>query len=241
MKNEGLGSFYSLLLAIAVYVGFVLFIFFKPLENAVKYTDIKDSFIDVVELGTYVKPKPSLDENKKDGEETTNKTLKVEKKPQKGTKISDLFGDTSEFLQEKSTKVQSSAKSKKDAQKKRRDEIAKKAAESLLPTKEEGEDIKKQQTGLYEKFLGTVHRKMYENWTLYEIKGNFSAKLEFVIESNGYFRYNSVTKSGNAEFDAKVVDFLSTLQGKYIAVPPRNKPYKGNANLADEITITEKK
>ncbi len=241
MKNYGIGIFNAFLLAMAVYAGLLFFIFFKAdIGHAVKYTDIKDSFIDV-EFGEYKKqeqPKPKKVEPKKDeGQETTNKMLKVEE-PQKATDINELFGDTKKFQQEKTNKVQSSEQSIPDATKPPKVEQKKELKDNLIPTNQRvGESVQKQQKGIYDKFLGAIRRKLQENWTLYERSGNFTAKLEYIIESNGYFRYTSITKTGNADFDAKVLDFLSTLQGKYIAVPPKNKAYKGSANLSDEITI----
>lgn len=243
MKNYGMSVFNAFLLALAVYAGLLFFIFFKSDNtHSVKYTDIKDSFIDV-EFGEYKKPEvqpQSKIEPKKDeeGQETTNKMVKTEEEPQKTTDISDLFGDTKEFQQEKTNKVQSSAKSIPDASKPKQTVPNKELKDNLMPTNQRvGESVQKQQTGIYDKFLGAIRRKLQENWTLYERSGNFTAKLEYVVESNGYFRYTSVTKTGNEDFDAKVIDFLSTLQGKYIAVPPKNKAYKGTANLSDEITM----
>ena len=98
----------------------------------------------------------------------------------------------------------------------------------------------KKQKELYNKFLGAVERKLHKNWNLYERSGNFAADVKYQIDSNGYFRYTSVTKSGNAEFDTKVLDFLSTLEGKYIAVPPNKKVFKGSVRLSDEVMNFDK-
>ena len=98
-----------------------------------------------------------------------------------------------------------------------------------------GESAKKQQTGIYDKFKGALRRKFQENWTLYEKSGDFKVKFEYIIESNGIFKYTFVEKSYNPEFDEKVMDFLQNLQGKYIALPPDNKAYHGDAILSDEI------
>lgn len=246
VKNYGISVFNAFLLALAVYAGLLFFIFFKSDTNVVKYTDIKDSFIDV-EFGEYKKPevqakpkpepkiKPKTEEI---GQETTNKMTKIEEEPQKATNINELFGDTKEFQQEKTTKVQSSAKSTPNATPPKQTAPTKQLKDNLMPTNQRvGESTQKQQTGIYDKFLGLVERKLRENWTLFERSGNFTAKIEYVIESNGYFRYTSITKTGNEDFDAKVIEFLSTLQGKYIAVPPKNRAYKGNVELSDKITM----
>ena len=50
MKNDGLSNFNAFLLALGVYifvVGFVFFRFVMIDENAILYTDLKDSFIDI--------------------------------------------------------------------------------------------------------------------------------------------------------------------------------------------------
>ena len=83
-----------------------------------------------------------------------------------------------------------------------------------------------------------MERKLHENWNLYERSGNFVVQIEYQIEGNGFFRYTSITKSGNAEFDAKVMDFLSTLDGKYVATPPNKRVYKGSAKLSDVLEFT---
>ena len=99
----------------------------------------------------------------------------------------------------------------------------------------------KKQKGVYDKFFGVIERKLNENWNLYERNGNFTVVIEYQIESNGFFRYTYVTKSGNTEFDAKVMDFLSTLDGKYFATPPYKKPYNGIAILSDEVSLNKDK
>ena len=248
MKNYGIGFFNAFLLAMAVYAGLIFFIFFKSDERVVRFTDTKD-FIEV-EIGEYQKPqiqvkpekKPKIQpkpkkEEEKTGQATTNKEVKTQDED-KTTNLNELFGDTKEF-QEKTSKVQSSEESIPDAAKPEESSTAEVKSTSLMPPKRQkvGESNKKKQKGLYDKFLGAIQRKLHENWNLYERNGNFIAQIEYQIESNGFFRYTSVTKSGNAEFDAKVLDFLSTLDGKYVAAPPNRKPYKGSAKLSDEITM----
>ncbi len=246
MKNYGIGFFNAFLLAMAVYAGLIFFIFFKSDERVVRFTDTKD-FIEV-EIGEYQKPQiqakpekkpkiqPKPKENEIVGQETTNKEVKTEAET-KTTNINDLFGDTKEF-QEKTSKVQSSEQSIPDAAKPKESEGVKAKNDSLMPAKQNvGESTQKKQKGIYDKFRGTLRRKFQENWDLFERSGNFSAQIEYQIESNGFFRYTSITKSGNAEFDAKVLDFLSTLDGKYVATPPNKRLYKGKAILKDEIAV----
>lgn len=247
MKNYGIGIFNAFLLAMAVYAGLLFFIFFKSDERVVRYTDTKDNFVDV-ELGEYKQPeiqpkrekKPKIQPKTEEiGQATTNKEVKTEEVEQKPTNINDLFGDTNQFQQEKTTKVQSSEQSNPDASKPKPKESSTQSGDNLMPTKQKvGESNKKRQKGLYDKFLGAVERKLHENWNLYERSGNFVAQIEYQIESNGFFRYTSITKSGNAEFDAKVMDFLSTLEGKYVATPPNKRVYKGSAKLSDVLEFT---
>lgn len=248
MKNYGIGFFNAFLLAMAVYAGLIFFIFFKSDERVVRFTDTKDDFIEV-EIGEYQKPqiqakpekKPKIqpkpkEEEEKIGQATTNKEVKTQDED-KTTNINELFGDTKEF-QEKTSKVQSSEQSIPDAAKPKESEGAKAKSDSLMPAKQNvGENAQKKQKGIYDKFKGTLRRKFQENWDLFERSGNFSAQIEYKIESNGFFRYTSVTKSGNAEFDAKVMDFLNTLDGKFVATPPNKRLYKGKAILKDEIAV----
>lgn len=249
MKDYGIGSFNAFLLATIVYIGLLFFIFYKINEETkvfVKYTDIKDSFIDI-EVGEYKAPtpqnlpektaEPKKEETQEPSQETTNKMVKTEEKTQKASDISSLFGNIKEFQTEKTSKVQSSAKSQKNASSPQKEQEGKQLNDNLMVNKDEkvGESAQKQQTGVYDKFKGALRRKFEENWTLYEKNGNFKAKIEFIIESNGIFKYTFVEQTYNAEFDEKVMDFLNNLQGKYIALPPDNKAYEGTAILSDEI------
>ena len=250
MKNYGIGFFNAFILAMAVYAGLIFFIFYnRESSKMVSYTDIKDSIS--VEITEYKKPEAEVKPEKKAkpkpkpkkeatavGQETTNKMVKTEAEAQKSPNINELFGDIKEFQTEKTTKVQSSEQSVPDAAKPETKETVAQRGDSLMPTKEKvGETSGKKQKGLYNKFLGAVERKLHENWNLYERSGNFVAEIKYQIESNGFFRYTAVSKSGNDEFDTKVLDFLSTLEGKYVAVPPNKKVYKGSARLSDEITM----
>lgn len=250
MRDYGIGYFNAFLLALVVYMGLIFFVFYKVNKESkvfVKYTDLENSFIDI-EIGEYKAPSPQLPEPlqekieiKEESKETTNKMIKTEEKTQKASDINSLFGNIKEFQEEKSSKVQSSAKSQKTTTKAKKEEN-KKLNDNLIAKKDEkvGESATQQQTGLYDKFLGTLRRKFEENWTLYEKNGNFKAGFEFIIESNGIFKYTFVNQSYNAEFDEKVMDFLENLQGKYIAIPPNNQAYQGSAILSDElITMLE--
>lgn len=241
MKNYGIGVVNAFLLAMAVYAGLIFFMFFKYNQDSTSYTDIKDSFINV-EIGEYQTQepdiKPQIQQIKKDdGQETTNKEVKTEEVKKKESDLNELFGDIEQFQNKKDIAVQSSAKSVPDASKpKKEQENNNQKGDNLMPqSKKIGESNKKQQKGVYDKFKGALSRKFNENWNLFERSGNFKVELKFQIESNGIFRYTSVTKSGNAEFDNKVLSFLSTLEGKYVAAPWNKKKYSGTASLSDEI------
>lgn len=244
MRNYGIGVVNAFILAMLVYAGLIFFIFYNHNSSkTTSYTDIKDSFINV-ELGEYQaqepeKPKP-VQQKKDEGQETTNKEVKTEEVAKKDTSVidKDLFGDIKEFQDKKTIAVQSSAKSTPNASKPKEQENNKIKGDNLMPkSKKIGESNKKQQKGIYDKFMGALSRKFNENWHLFERSGNFKVELKFQIESNGIFRYTSVTKSGNAEFDNKVLSFLSTLEGKYIAAPWNKKKFNGTASLSDEIIM----
>ncbi|TQR30319.1 energy transducer TonB [Campylobacter sp. MIT 99-7217] len=249
MKDYGLGSLNAFLLSLLVYMGLVFFIFFKiasDYKSIVNYTDIKDSFIDV-DLGSFTPKTPTQNnqekenpakEQEKQGQETTNKAVETKQEKQSASNINSLFGNLKDFQEEQSTAVQSSAKSTpKASSQKSASELFKQLNDNLIPENTpQGESSQKQKTGIYDQFLGSVKRKLEENWGLYQRSGNFAVELKFFIDSNGKFGYTSVSKSYNEEFDNKVLEFLKNLEGKFIVYPPDGR-YEGQARLSDEILM----
>lgn len=249
MKSYGLGSFNAFLLAVLVYMGLVFFLFYKISSKAEAqiYTDIKDSFIDV-DLGSFTPNMPkNIQTNEEQSgansddsvQETTNKAVVTRDENIKESSINSLFGELKDFQEAQSTKVQSSAKSTPNAAKApNAEDLFKQLNDNLLPTEQQsGESTKAQRTGIYDAFLGAIKRKLDENWGLYERSGNFAVEVQFFIDGNGKFGYTFVSKSLNPEFDAKVLEFLKNLEGKFIAYPPKNQRYEGVARLSDEILM----
>lgn len=248
MKDYGIGYFNAFLLAVIVYMLFLFAVFFslEKEKQAVKYTDIENSFIDI-DLGSFSTQKPNAtqvdeDQQNKDlieGQNTTNKEIQTEQVDQKESSISSLFSNLKEYQEEKSTKVQSSKKSTPNAANlKEASKLVEQLGDNLIEEKSPvGQSSQSQITGVYDEFLGRVGRRLRENWTLYEKSGNFRAKLDFVIKSDGKFSYTFVSKSGNAEFDEKVMDFLQNLQDKFIAYPPNQQDYQGTAYLDDKVSM----
>ncbi|WP_300702182.1 TonB C-terminal domain-containing protein [uncultured Campylobacter sp.] len=247
MKDYGLGSINSFLLALLVYMSLVFFVFFKisTKDDVVKYTDLKDSFVDV-DLGAFSaknltqekkQEEDALKENEKTGQETTNKEVKTQEVKQEQSDINSLFGNIKDFQEEKSTKVQSSAKSTPDASKpKDVAELFKQLNDNLLPQEQEiGESTNAQMTGVYDEFRGKIRRILEQRWRLYEASGNFKVLIKYYIDSNGKFGYTHVEKSYDENFDAKVLEFLNTLNGKFIAYPPKNQNFQGDMELSDKL------
>lgn len=258
MKNYGIGSFNAFLLALIVYILVLSFFLFRLAQEsaiALKYTDIEESFIDVdigeIEAPTpkeEPKPSPAVQEIKQEPEvvpqeqspDTTIKAVKTEEVEQEQSNISDLFGNLKDFEDKKTTKVQSSAPPKKQAQPKQSTNFADLFNEvKEKPEVSKGQAQKSEKTGLYDPFRGKIRRFLEDRWRLYEASGNFEVSLDFFVDSNGNFGYTKVSKSFNEEFDAKVEQFLKAQSGKFVAYPPDNKRYDGKAILSDKINVGE--
>ena len=185
MKNYGLSNLNSFLLALAIYVGIVILVFFRlvsEVEPAIQYTDIKDSFVDI-ELAEPSKQVITQSNTPKEIQksteqidieklfaQTTNKTVKTEDIDQKASNFNELFGNIKEIQEEKTTKIQSSAKSGiSSAPKPQASELVKQLNDSLLQEESstQGESTKAQKIGIYDEFLGKVVRIITQRWTQY--------------------------------------------------------------------------
>ncbi|EAK3673743.1 energy transducer TonB [Campylobacter jejuni] len=256
MKNYGLSNLNSFLLALAIYISIVILVFFRlvsEVEPAIQYTDIKDSFVDIelAEPSKQVitqsntpkeiqKPTEQIDIEKLFAQ-TTNKTVKTEDIDQKASNFNELFGNIKEIQEEKTTKIQSSAKSgASSAPKPQASELIKQFNDSLLQEESstQGESTKAQKIGIYDEFLGKVVRIITQRWTQYYPNSEkISVKVKIFIDENGKFGYTSVEKSGNPLYDAKVAEFLESQKGKFITYPPQNKNISITMNLRDEAKV----
>lgn len=234
----------AFLYAVLIYVAVVLIVFFKLYtykDRAVKYTDMKNTFIDL-ELGSSV-PIPAMEEDKKNIKElfnqeavkkhVTSKMKAIEKDEERESKLNELFGKL-DFKDDKSAKIQAAFKSSK----KTSNEAAK-ITKKLDNLKENvsilGQNKNESKAGVYDPFLGALRRILEQRWRLYRTSGDFSAKVHFTISENGYFYYDEVINSGDEDFDEKLYNFLDNIKGKYITLPPNNKPYSGILELSDKI------
>lgn len=244
MKNYGLGNLNSFLLALIVYFLVILIVFFRITafkDPSIKYTDLEDSFIDI-ELTQSSNKIANLDINKevdiaKLFEKTTNKFVQTENIDQKETNFNDLFGNVKDIQDEKTTKVQSSAKPniQNSSNDKNASQLVKNLENTLLTQNSNTGSIQIQRTGIYDEFLGKITRIIEDRWKLNKSQGNLSVRVKIFIDSNGKFGYTSLEKSNDIAFDKKVMDFLENLQGKFIAYPPKNKSINITMNLSDEL------
>lgn len=244
MKNYGLGNLNSFLLALIVYFLVILIVFFRITafkDPSIKYTDLEDSFIDI-ELTQSSNKIANSDINKevdiaKLFEKTTNKFVQTENIDQKETNFNDLFGNVKDIQDEKTTKVQSSAKPniQNSSSDKNASQLVKNLENILLTQNSNTDSIQIQRTGIYDEFLGKITRIIEERWKLNKSQGNLSVRVKIFIDSNGKFGYTSVEKSNDIAFDKKVMDFLENLQGKFIAYPPKNQSINITMNLSDEL------
>lgn len=254
MKNIGLGNFNSFLLALVVYIFVVGFVFLKLVDKQlpiVKYTDLKDSFVDIelVDSSEISTPKQkTIDEKPVNKEEldvkklfaqTTNKAVKTESINQKATDFNALFGNVKEIQEEKTTKVQSSAQSslKTSIANQSATQLVSQLNDNLIPNEIQttGSNVQSQRTGIYDEFLGKVTRVITQRWKQYYPSGQISVIVKIVIDSDGKFSYTSVEKSGNSLFDEKVVEFLESQKDKFIAYPPNGELVRISMNLKDEV------
>lgn len=258
MKNYGLSNLNAFLLALGVYIFVVGFVFFKlatQTEPSIQYTDIKDSFVDIelAEPSKQIinqkntakdiqKPTEKIDVEKLFAQ-TTNKAVITENTDQKASNFNELFGNVKETQEEKTTKIQSSAKSgNSKAVKPQAAELVKQLNDSLLQEESmnQGESTNMQKTGIYDEFLGKVVRVITQRWKQYYPNNEkISVKVKIFIDENGKFGYTSVEKSGNALYDAKVAEFLENQNGKFIAYPPQNKSIDIIMNLKDDAKIQQ--
>ena len=223
------------------------------IDPAIQYTDIKDSFVDI-ELAEPLKQintqQNILKETQKSIQQvdieklfaqTTNKAVKTEDIDQKANNFNDLFGNIKDIQEEKTTKIQSSAKSGSSSTPKlQASEIVKQLNDNLLQEKNstQGESTQTQKTGIYDEFLGKVVRIITQRWTQYYPNSEkISVKVKIFIDENGNFGYTSVEKSGNSLYDAKVAEFLESQKGKFITYPPQNKSISITMNLRDEVKV----
>ncbi|MCR2066631.1 TonB C-terminal domain-containing protein [Campylobacter helveticus] len=249
MKNYGLSNLTSFCLACGVYfivVGFVFFRLVTMQEPVLSYTDIKDSFINVElsEASTQIsspKPTPKPQETPLNVNDlfaqTTNKMVKTENVNQKATDFNALFGNVKEIQEEKSTQIQSSKKSGQGTNSQSAAELLKQLNDNLIPEEStaNGQSAQVQKTGIYDEFLGKVERVIKQRWSqYYPNPKNIGVKVKIFIDSEGKFGYTSVEKSYDSIFDAKVLEFLESQKGKFIAYPPKNKGVAITMNLKDE-------
>ncbi len=246
MKDYGLGAVNSFLLSLLLYFCLLFFLLVKigSEEKSIKYTDLKDSFIDV-DLGVFStksqtqdnKQENSVEKKEEVAKETTNKELVTKDIKQEQSDINSLFGNLKDFKEEKNTKIQSSQKSSdKTSSLKDPASVLKELNDNLLPTNEDiGESSNAQITGVYDEFRGKLRRILEQRWRLYEANGNFKVLIKYTIDSNGKFSYTHIQKSYDESFDAKVLEFLNNLNGKFIAYPPRNEAFHGDMELSDKI------
>ncbi|MGH2305712.1 TonB C-terminal domain-containing protein [Campylobacter taeniopygiae] len=254
MKKYGLSNLNSFLLALAVYLIVIAFVFFRLITQiapAIQYTDLKDSFIDI-ELSepskqTAANPNTSKNLQKPDDQvdinklfaQTTNQSVKTEDMDQQANNFNELFGNIEEMQDTKTTKIQANAQSASSTTPKpQASELIKKLNDSLIEEQNltQGESTKTQKMGVYDEFLGKVVRVITQRWKQYYPNNKeISVRVKIFIDENGKFGYTSVEKSGDSLYDAKVAEFLESQKGKFITYPPQNKSISIIMNLKDEI------
>lgn len=252
MENYGLSKQTSFFLALGVYVFTLLFVFFRLVafkEPSVIYTDLKDSFIDIELLESSrqliksqspkeVKVNNFGEENdiQKLFQQTTNQAIKTETINQKATDFNALFGSVKAMQHDKTTAVQSSAKSEA-LNSKKASELINQLNDNLIDKELtfNAQNAHNQKTGVYDEFLGKITRIIEQRWSQYPHPRNIVVAVKIFIDSDGTFNYLSVEKSFDEEFDVKVLEFLESQKGKFMAYPPKNEGIAITMNLEDKI------
>ncbi|AQW86399.1 Tol-Pal system subunit TolA [Campylobacter pinnipediorum subsp. caledonicus] len=265
MLNFKFPTISSFLVSLCLYVSIVAIIlinistFTDPIK---KYTDKKDSFMDVMiveqELSTEIKApekkeekeiaKEDQPEKKQEEKEKTNTTNKQttqaaqkeeeqvvvsEKKPS----LKDLFKDidTKQLQQKekKSTKIQSR---KKDEKKNSTTKINK--ATNIIESLKIDEVAKtpeSQSTGTYDPLLGAIQNQIERAWRSYKADSDNKALIKILIDAYGNFNYEIIKLSLDDNFNKKVRKFLNKLTTEKFPHSNNNRSISLNLFLEDKL------
>lgn len=273
MKNPKIGAnfptFNAFILSLAIYIGLIGFIIYKAgqaIQEAQKYTDIKDSFMDVTivteeRADTIIapkteikkpepqpeppKPEPKKEEAVEEKQITTNKAVEPEPEPEpvkesapepEPVDIGALFKNVKD--PPKQDKKQKEVQSNKKSDKENK--TAKQKASEAINALQTGDKVaapKEQLTGTYDEFKGAINRIMQQRWEKYKANTNDKISIKLTFNEEGRLvLYIFETKSYDKEFMSKARDFLENL--KTIKFPKATgKREIFSANLSDEIEI----
>ena len=231
-KYASLGWTLSVLLYVFL-LAFFSYMILNPKQKHENYTSKKDELLHVslVERKKNDSEKPK--EERKKVEETKQEEPKPVEKPSeekkvasspkeavKSTSLRGLFEDinTSKLPpdvkeQKKDQTPKTRTKPNQEENKQKSADVASKIANSLNFA-EQKHLIDTKRDGKYDPFIGKVQEILEENWqkTIDTENGNV-AKVLIKVSDRGTFSYKIVSLSYNNEFNAKLKEFLKSMEG----------------------------
>lgn len=274
MKNPKIGAnfptFNAFILSLAIYIGLIGFIVYKAgeaIQEAQKYTDIKDSFMDVTivteeRADTIIapkteikkpepqpeppKPEPKKEEAVEEKQITTNKAVEPEPEPVKETApepepvdIGALFKNVKDAEKPKPPAKPKATQSNKKSDKENK--TAKQKASEAINALQTGDKVaapKEQLTGTYDEFRGAVTRIIEQRWRKYKANTNDKLLIKMIFSGNGkLISYSFETRSYDAEFQSKARDLMEGLKSVKFPATPGGERLEMPLSLSDEIEI----
>lgn len=256
-------TFNSFIVSLLLYFCLIFFLFYKVFthDEIKKYTNQKDSFMDVFVVTDKISDTTSSPKKVSNKEEkpqvvqkendetmkTTNKQVAtsnepplsstdiVKDEPPVDISFKELF-NSSKISQvptpSKDTAVQSNKKSSEKTA------IVAENANNIINSLQKDLNAKAPKpgnTGEYDKFYGDVTEIIQRGWVKYKIDGDEEAKVTIVIDKFGKMSYNINKKSLNSQFNSKVIDYLESLKYVVFPIPPNNNSINLDIILKDKI------
>ncbi|OPA79659.1 hypothetical protein BFG05_00700 [Campylobacter pinnipediorum subsp. pinnipediorum] len=267
MLNFNFPTISSFLVSLCLYVSIVAVIFINIAtftEPIKKYTDKKDSFMDIMiveqELSTEIKApekkeeekkeiikedKPEKKEEEKEKTSTTNKQItqtaqKEEEQvvvSEKKPSLKDLFKDidTKELQQKEKKSIK--IQSRKKDEKKNSTTKTKKASSIIESLKiyKVTKTPESQSTGTYDPLLGAIQNQIERAWRSYKADSDNKALVKILIDAYGNFNYEIIKLSFDDNFNKKVREFLNKLTMEKFPSSNNNRSISLNLFLEDKL------
>lgn len=250
----------SFIFSIFIYFALIFLLFFqvsKMRDLAVKYTDDKNAYMDIIvdwEIDDSVPKAPNIsDENSQ-----AQQKEEIKKEESKKTEIKEI----EKIVEKKIEEPKPAEKAEKPIEKVEKKELNlndlfnettkdnKKLIENAnLKNENKKESVKNavqqadkksgksQMTGQYDEFRGGVQKKLQILWSRYSANSNDDALVDITFGANGkVIDYKILELSYNSEFNQKLRDFMDNLSMQDFPKPPGGKSYTiHKINLKDKI------
>lgn len=227
-------TFPSFIASLVLYFGLVFSLFFieqKTQDEAKKYTNSKDNFIDVfVEIKQSQSTENSAKFDEFEAQKTTNKNISQSEISSENS-LQNLFSEINKANLDKA--IQSRQKSAKETT---TNKSAKDIVNSLELQKQKASQTQ-QNSGIYDEYYGQITQILQDYWLTHKAQSDNNATVQITILGNGKFSFKIVELSQDFAFNKKVRKFLDSIANITFPPSPREKSVI-NVNLQDK---TEKK